>query len=505
MNRLLLIALFSFGNVALSFAQSDQSIIKAGDFEAIVLANGSCFANKKAEIYNGFSQNLNNHFFRYSAPWMVGVLPDTVRAKISIKATQPQFWPGPIDTLNGEPKDAINWAKTWPISREIVNYHRKHYTEAEYILSDEIKNWPAKHNETNVSAYLAPFIDWNVNGVYDPENGDYPSFIGDQAVYFIANDLYGENLLPNSQKLGVEIQGLIYTYNDPILQNVLFNTYYVINRSSDNYSPFYFGQFLDFELGNSTDNYVATDVNRNLFYGFNGDENDENFFNNNLPQGGVMFLDKELHSSTILIETDSVRGFPQNEKQVYNLAEGMWFNGLSKLNSGNGVSEGSNTRYIYTDEKFSDAHSLDNPGERKGVAFVKFDRLKSHDFVKIEFAFIVGADSISGLEKFLVKSDDVREFFNNKLTVDHFEDNIEVGVYPNPLNLNLVNTLYINALSVDLYDCMGHYIVTLEQVNSAENEFKVPCNESFSSGIYYLNITRKGEKKAWQKLVIVKD
>ena len=103
-------------------------------------------------------------------------------------------------------------------------------------MPESIKDWPASHGESNINAYLAPFIDYNGNGKYDPENGDYPSFMGDDAAYFIANDLYGENVLPQSNKLGIEIQGLLYSFSNREVENVVYARYYVINRSDRSYA-----------------------------------------------------------------------------------------------------------------------------------------------------------------------------------------------------------------------------------------------------------------------------
>ena len=36
--------------------------------------------------------------------------------------------------------------------------------------------------------YLAPFVDVDYDGLYNPALGDYPDVMGDQAIFFIFND-----------------------------------------------------------------------------------------------------------------------------------------------------------------------------------------------------------------------------------------------------------------------------------------------------------------------------
>ena len=68
----------------------------------------------------------------------------------------------------------------------------------------------------------------------------------------------------------------------------------IINRSTSNLTDCYFGQWVDFDIGNSNDDFIGCDVSRGTFYGYNGDGNDENGFINgygtNLPAQGVTFL-----------------------------------------------------------------------------------------------------------------------------------------------------------------------------------------------------------------------
>ena len=41
-------------------------------------------------------------------------------------------------------------------------------------ITDVIRNWPAHGHGDDLTSYLAPFFDADNDGVYNPEQGDYP-------------------------------------------------------------------------------------------------------------------------------------------------------------------------------------------------------------------------------------------------------------------------------------------------------------------------------------------
>jgi len=163
------------------FCQKESAILSNGHLSSIVQSNGSLFAGKTGNPVNFLGDKNTANFMRYSSSWMSGVVGDTIYANKNCNWDKQQLWPGPIDTVTNLPKNAVEWSKVWRISRTDVEFHRAHFEFQGYQVSEFISNWPAKHNDNNISPYMAPYIDWNLNGVYDPENGDYPSFEGDYA------------------------------------------------------------------------------------------------------------------------------------------------------------------------------------------------------------------------------------------------------------------------------------------------------------------------------------
>ncbi|MFT7590981.1 MAG: hypothetical protein ACI9UJ_000902, partial [bacterium] len=473
--------------------------------------NGSLFADKDGKPVNFIGdQNIAN-FMRYSGSWMTGVVEDTIYANKNSNWDKQQLWPGPIDTVTNLPKSAVEWSKVWTITRADVNFHRANFTTSGYTGSDFIKNWPAKHADNNISPFMAPYIDWNSNGVYDPENGDYPSFEGDYAAYFIANDLFGENIFPQANKIGVELQGLVYAYDRSDLKNTLFVKLFLINRSANDYAPFYFGQYVDYQLGNFDDNRIETDVNRNLVFGFNGDSFDENGFKKILPAAGCVFLNEKLFSSTSFVDSDSIRRLPINEEEMLNVMQGFWPNGRAKYAFGQGIT-GSNsqiTKYIYpneTDPKVSqswvDFNSNDAVGHRHGVGVIRYDMFKSKSYKRIDLAFVTAVDESHAIIKLRQDVDNAQAFFNQTLSHSELSLNSDIGVYPNPFVIGRDISFHIDANSAEMMDGTGKLVTTLEKVDKYENKFQIPCSEKLVPGVYYIKAV-KSNSLSYKKVILI--
>lgn len=204
-----------------------------------------------------------------------------------------EFYPGPLKADGSAPNSEVQtqFNRIWYISRTAVELQKAYFECSDdpdcdlqenfpmgYGVPSEIVNWPGNGDtEAGYPAHLAPFIDYNGDGYYNPMYGDYPSFTGDAALYTISNDMGGPHLASQGEPLGVEIHSLFYYYNDqdPALSATLFVHQDIINRSSQSYKDMYLGVWNDFDLGNPFDDYIGTDVENGYVYVYNGDDFDE--------------------------------------------------------------------------------------------------------------------------------------------------------------------------------------------------------------------------------------
>ncbi len=185
------------------------------------------------------------------------------------------YWSGPAtDTIHYSNVFDTIWNKTWKITRTEIEYHKQHWWIGGYSAPASILTWPGNGNTTlGQQAQLAPYHDFNNNGTYEPQEGDYPLIKGDQAVFFIMNDTRRPHTETGGQKMGLEIHGMAYAFDcpdDSALWYTTFLHYDIYNRSSNSYHDTYLATWVDTDVGDSWDDYVGCDISRGSFYDYNG-------------------------------------------------------------------------------------------------------------------------------------------------------------------------------------------------------------------------------------------
>lgn len=188
---------------------------------------------------------------------------------------------------------SYQWDRVWKVSEIDIQNHITGISTTEAIA-----NWPA-HGDTSLGQAfnLAPFVDVDNDGIYNPLIGDYPKIKGQQAVYFIQNDKR-DTIKPHILRIGIEIHGMAYSFNcpeDSALNNTVFVNYKVYNRSAFPLIKAYIGLWSDLDIGNFEDDYLACDVARSSFYGYNKDNFDETIswavgYGANPPAQSITFL-----------------------------------------------------------------------------------------------------------------------------------------------------------------------------------------------------------------------
>lgn len=189
-------------------------------------------------------------------------------------------WPGPLSIIDASTDDQTvsKWNRTFKITRQEVLEFLAGYQYPDYTIPQHILDWPAHGDTTKGQAWLlAPFIDVDGDGVYNPKHGDHPDFPGDMAQFVIFNDSYGEHAESGGAPFGVEAHVLVYAYDipeDTVMNNTLFFNYKVFNRSQNDYHDTYIGLWNDWDLGYGYDDYLGCDVTKNAVYCYNGYERD---------------------------------------------------------------------------------------------------------------------------------------------------------------------------------------------------------------------------------------
>jgi hypothetical protein len=325
-----------------SYAKLDANNIAAG-----INSYGYLFGDIDYVSGNG----ANEHYPSFEAPigsgihsifsstlWIGGInqLTDSLHfAGERYKQQGDDFWSGPISNTYDESYD-LSWRRLWKINLNEINYHILHYQEQGYVPIDVIQNWPGNGDESlGQLNKMAPFFDQNGNDIYEPFEGDYPLIRGSQAIFFVFNDDRYNHTESGGKKLGIEIHGMAYSFQEPAdsaLWNSVFVHYDIYNRSDTTYSETYLGNFTDFDIGNMSDDFVKCDVQRGAFIGYNGNDYDSDIYNIGTGELETLGYHENLPAQAVVL----LGGAYMDEDQIDN-PSGACDESINGLNFGNGI------------------------------------------------------------------------------------------------------------------------------------------------------------------------
>ncbi|HNR18422.1 MAG TPA: T9SS type A sorting domain-containing protein [Bacteroidia bacterium] len=204
------------------------------------------------------------------------------------------YWPGPLDTISGTTTVAtVNaFDNIWKFEKDTINSFISNFlngnvSNGTYPIPFDILTYPAI-GTGNFTRNMAPYIDYNNDGNYNPYDGDYPDIKGDQFLYWIFNDNDTMHTETGGVPLKVEIHGSAYAYYCPqftindlpgVVNYTTFYRYEIYNRSNNYYDSVFVGIFNQPTLGQFDDNYIGCDTLLNIAYMYNGDNIDGNSLN----------------------------------------------------------------------------------------------------------------------------------------------------------------------------------------------------------------------------------
>ncbi len=237
-----------------------------------------------------------------SAMWIGGYASGGLRvAAMTYRQNGYDFWPGPINPATDAIDNAtmLAYNQVWKVNRyDIANFLYAWsigtVQSGVFIPPVSITTWPG--NSPYTGKPLAPYVDFNGDGIYNYMQGDYPLIKGDQMIWSVYNDVYHNHTETGSVgSLGIEVHASAYAYTCPsipdsnaVLNNTTFYNYQIINYSSNQYDSTRMGLYMDTDLGNYTDDYVGCDVMNNFGYTYNGENYDSDIglnpgYHSNLP------------------------------------------------------------------------------------------------------------------------------------------------------------------------------------------------------------------------------
>ncbi len=478
-----------------------------------------------------------------AALWMYGITEsDTIVSANTFNNSQ-NLTAGPI----GESitSDFIEkYFRIYHVQKAQISSHIQQYMNPNYNIPEVILNWPAHGNTANEeSYYLAPFVDTNLNGVYEPELGDYPVIKGDECAYYILNDKNDftfdsdfEDLLPDSLNIEVHVMAYLYDSDIPEINHTLFMNYRIINRSDNDYQKFRTAVWTDWDIGNSIDDYVGCDSTLNYYYGYNGDAEDQpatssQGYGIHPPAAGCLFLNHQMTNSMYYSIGGGMNGDPVIGQHYFYYMNSKWNNGVHMLWGGNGLSNGGATtqeaNYMFptypweTEGAIWNEQSSGNPpGDRRNMASGEEIFLGSGQEYCFDIAYVMARDTtanvqpqIASLQLLQSYIPVVQQFYDDQHDACYKNSIAPTGengteedewfqIYPNPGGDQIAIAIPYDGLEHRLliHDARGRLVQDV--ILTGDKPFQVLDTKSMADAVYMISLIKQDDllTRKWLKI-----
>ena len=425
------------------------------------------------------------------------------------------FFPGPLDSSgNVTQQTCDDFDRIWKVNKSTVDsFVAGLFTGT----PSSIKEWPGRGNP-NLSflpdQQLAPFVDANGDGNYNPASGDYPAIPGDQALWFVFNDagnIHGET---GGLPLGVEVQCLAYAVKDSSLctYSTTFYHYLIINKSQNNYDSVFIGFWSDPSSGASIADYIGSDSANQLGVIYYADEVDTG------PVSAIQILKGPtddagtvhyLDHSMMYTNDFSIVGNPENAQHYYQYLQSIWKDGTHLTYGDEGFS---NSNYVFSSDP-SDLNgwsmctdSLPPADDRminsSGPVAIHSGQTKTFDIAVLwDDKSVYPCPSFSVIDSV---ANCVKNYFDNIAFISGTENissqQQHLNVFPNPASASsIINFSGKNISRVEIFDLAGKKLFDSE---AGKNDAIKLNGDQLGKGLFIYRITLRDHSSQSGKIVV---
>lgn len=428
------------------------------------------------------------------------------------------MWPGALETSGAATAITPNPLNgtLWTVSVQEINDHILNFQQPGYVAPDGILNWPAHGNVAQGQAYyLAPFVDVDGDGMYEPTDGEYPCIKGDKATYIILNDkggIHGSGTDP----IGIEQHYMVYQYvANALLNDVTFIDTKIINRGTQTLYDFVASFFVDGDLGNYSDDFAGCDSSRNLLYFYNSDSMDEDNggepgYGTAPPAVGMVCLSHEMSSARVFTNNGGPgNSDPTVANEYLNVMHGLDADGNPILDNNGMV-----TTFQYAGDPnnlatWSELSNGNAGGDRRGVMSTELDVLVPFQVHEMSYALVFGqgSNNLNSVSQLFAAVDMAQDFYDNGMTGSCYAENagvsesemIDLQVYPNPsTGTFVVNLTEVSGdVQISLLDMAGRVVAGKDFAGGALVDFVTNA----APGVYVVRVV-SGRGEAAQRVVV---
>ena len=445
---------------------STLDTLNINNIHALVNSDGILFSRGQDNLYEvpvGSGHNSNYA----SSIWLGGMNDDNIFHMAGGKFSGQTDWvTGPVSNDYNTTEYGTKYHRLWKVDKAEIDEHIANWSTTGYTIPEVIENWPD----------IAEYFDFNTNGIYDPENGDYPIIRGDQAILTIFNDDLG-NFTDDRVKMRVEVHAMTYAYSSPdsAINNTIFTNYKIFNKSDNNYSSVYLGVYDDIDIGGATDDYMGTDTSLNSYYVYNGDNSDAEYGTGNIPAQSVTFLSSKMTSATYFTNNSGpATSDPNHPEEYYNYLLGYWKDGSPMTFGGNGYGGTSPIKYVFTGDPsvptgWNENDAGNSSGDRRGVGVIGPFELATGQLICIDIAYVNaikwGYTNLHSVKTLKARIPQIRNWYYNQNficdSITTLPDTV-FNIFARDTSLCDVAT---NSLHFEIYNIGGEYPFTYQWAN----------------------------------------
>jgi hypothetical protein len=533
--------------------------LNVNNVKAKVLTGGDLWWDRSNGSYNVPKDDPNGVSALFAGGlWIAGVDPGG-NLKIAAQTYgaangSNEFWAGPLDPNTGTTDFDLcgNFDRFWEVDITEINAHIEDFNDNGVIddpIPVSIRSWPGRENPnfsqlfgwTLPSQRLAPFVDINGDGIYNPMDGDYPKIKGDHAIWWVMNDEGGGNMHPGTQgqPIQIEIHAMAYACSSPgtAMDNTTFYEFTYINRAFEDLNDTQISLWVDPDLGCYLDDFMGSNPENKMAIVYNQDSVDGEpgsdcpggvpSYGSDIPMLGIKVLDgaynhlgQDVGFSSFMSFTSGANGPPSTSDpniaaEYYNYMRGVWRDGTPLTQGGTGYNPGS---IDIVSHAFPDSPNDPNGWSMCTENLPALDRrilINSGPFnlsaqggeATITYAVVTQLSvdyPCPNYETLLQLGEEIEGTCDGITPVQSIKiDQTNISVIPNPMNdFSKVKIDGENELisELEVFNSNGTLVSTYSNVNSSE----ITINKNgLPSGVYYLKILTKSNQFFSKRIVIL--
>lgn len=406
------------------------------------------------------------------------------------------------------------YTRVWTVSSADVEHHKNNFNKPGYTAPSAIVSWPGNgRSQFGESPMLAPFVDLNGNGRYEPKLGEHPEMKGDQMAFVIFNDQRNPKINNGAAPLGAEVHLSVYLFDSTKsedLQNSVFVNYKIFNRSAETWTDFTIGMPWMYWMGTNADGLLLSDSTRAMA----GVVKDEPYDTSNINGWGsfppaIVFrgLSTPIDGVNFFSDRRDIEqyGYPKTNSDAWNYLNHRWKDGTQQSRWFNEIS-----RPPLLVASWLRSYII--------LPTVTLGTVHPGNFTCFDYCFSLNTDSVGVFSDILAplyaaqnRTDAVQSFFDaNSLrcfsqaisVVDIAGISQSVVVYPNPAEAG--STLHLSGLDalqdLSLTNILGQTFPVSHQ-KMVTQHFAIQLPHNLAPGIYFLMVG--GSQKFQVKVQII--